>query len=91
MDLHVGDIIKIEDGRLAVITMRNSYEARAHNDRWTDYYTVAHFITRNGTLNKSGNKITFTTDDSLNRTDITKVGTAEIQWKVDMSKIKMDA
>jgi hypothetical protein len=89
MDLNVGDIIRIEDGRLAVVTVRKRYEASAHNDRWTDYHTEAHFLTRNLTVNKAGNKITFTTDDVL-RGRFTKVGTAEVEWKVDAKKIKLD-
>jgi NMD protein affecting ribosome stability and mRNA decay len=90
MDLHVGDIVRLEDGRYAVITKRNSYQASAHNDRWTDYHTEGVFLNKNFTVNKSGHKFTTTTDDAL-RWNVTKVGTADVEWKVDVTKIKMDA
>lgn len=83
----VGDIIQVDDGRLAVIVKRYPYEASAHNDRWTDYHTECVFLTKNFTVNKSGNKITFTTDDALRGTPV--VGQAEIEWKVDVSKIQV--
>jgi hypothetical protein len=41
-------------------------------------------------VNKSGHKFTTTTDDAL-RWNVTKVGTADVEWKVDVTKIKMDA
>lgn len=89
MNLNVGDIIKMNDGRLAVITVRRQYEARAHNDSWIDYRTEALFLTKKYTVNKSGHKITTTTDDVLRYNVAEVVGKADIEWKVDVSKIRI--
>lgn len=79
----VGDIIKV-DGRYAVIVKRESYQASAHNDRWTDYdTTVMYLATR--TLVPTKKTKRFTTDDTLNGMRAEVVGEAEVKYEITVN------
>jgi len=82
----VGDVIRIHDGRCVVITHRDSYEARAHNDRWTDYNTRGLLLGKRN-LQPTKKEIRFSTDDMLN--GATVIGRADVTYTVNIGRMKI--
>ena len=82
----VGDVIRIYDGRCVVITHRDSYEARAHNDRWTDYSTRGLLLGKR-TLQPTKKEIRFSTDDMLSGAKV--IGRAEVTYSVNIGRMKI--
>lgn len=82
----IGTIVRDEDGQNWCIVKRNAYEARAHNDRWTDYVTELIKISKAGRVTKQHTRTT--TDDSLKGLDI--VGKADVTFTVNIDKITLE-
>ena len=75
-----GDLVKGQNGKVYVVAKATPYEARAHNDRWTDRHYDLRLITRAGTVSKTAKPLYVSTHDAMRGVD--KVGHVEVTFGI---------